>query len=52
MSPRLSGREKLKRLLECFGREDRVLVPIVADPDSLWPRPWPCGGCCGARPPG
>lgn len=35
MSPRLSSREKLKRLMDCFGREDRVLVPIVADPDSL-----------------
>ncbi len=35
MSPRISTKEKLKRLMEIFGREDKVLVPIVADPDSI-----------------
>lgn len=35
MSPRYSNREAVKRFLELFGREDKVLLPIVADPDSI-----------------
>ena len=35
MSPRLSNKEKVKRVLELFSNNDRVLLPIVADPDSI-----------------
>lgn len=35
MSPRLSTREKLQRLLEIFSQTDKVLLPIIADPDAL-----------------
>ncbi len=35
MSPRLSNREKVKRIEEMFNHEDRILLPIVADPDAI-----------------
>ncbi len=35
MSPRLSNKEKVKRLRESFSHEDKVLLPIVADPDAI-----------------
>ena len=35
MSPRLSNRDRLKRLLDVFVHDDRVLLPIVADPDAI-----------------
>jgi len=35
VSPRLSNREKLKRVLDLFQHEDRVLLPIIADPDAI-----------------
>ncbi len=35
MSPRLSNREKVKRIEEMFHPQDRVLLPISADPDAI-----------------
>ena len=35
MSPRLSNKEMVKRLEGLFSHSDRVLLPIVADPDSI-----------------
>jgi nanoRNase/pAp phosphatase (c-di-AMP/oligoRNAs hydrolase) len=35
MSPRLSNKDRLKRLLDIFVHDDRVLLPIVADPDAI-----------------
>lgn len=35
MSPRLSNREKVKRVLDLFSTNDKVLLPIMADPDAI-----------------
>ncbi len=34
-SRRCSGKERLKQLLQLFRRDDRVLIVIMADPDSI-----------------
>jgi len=35
VSPRLSNKDRLKRLMDLFVHDDRVLIPIVADPDAI-----------------
>jgi len=35
LAPRVSQKEKVKRILDIFSHEDRVLLPLVADPDAM-----------------
>jgi nanoRNase/pAp phosphatase (c-di-AMP/oligoRNAs hydrolase) len=35
VSPRGSAKERLKRLQELFNHDDRLLIPLVADPDAI-----------------